>query len=305
MWVKTMAEVGENESNNSDNEGHEQSHTISGSDSSSDADTVRHSDDDSDNDDGEPEIPSRVRTPDLPDATLRFHCGNAFEEVVYQPGKKDDCLCVEDIQKSSKELWLIKAPHDFDFDGFNDQELLLNAEQILRSRNTGSHGNRKKYNVMAMKMTSNSQNSPANVLLPSRNSTELMPGPAFQGQITITNSVAVLPVTLPPTPPTRTYELPPGLKQRYVPFGYEEPTVYPDSPPHSPNRSSPTKAPSTKGTSSQKKKKKKIDKESSSSSAEDHRKAHKRKIKTEIKTEIPDTEDSEVVVKKKKKHKHK
>ena len=47
-------------------------------------------------------------------------------------------------------------------------------------------------------------------------------GPAFQGHITITESVAVPGILLPPTPPTKQQEIPAGLKQRFVPFGCGE-----------------------------------------------------------------------------------
>lgn len=259
-------------------------------------------------DSDEPEDDSGTSTPKLPDNEdgehrfTRFACSSDFESVKWNSSDGKSSLRLEDVQKSSKELWLIQAPHDFDFENLSGQQVLLNAQQILNSNASSSNQGNKKYDVYA---SSQDKVSAPHIILPSHKTKKLSPGPAFQGHITITESVAVPGVSFPHTPPTK-QEIPRGLKQRFVPFGWDEPVIYnPNTPPHTPARE---ETDSSSSSPRKKKKKKKIIKKEvveegdapkdQTASSQEHRKAHKRKIKTEM-------PDSDVPVKTKRKKKQK
>ena len=46
--------------------------------------------------------------------------------------------------------------------------------------------------------------------------------PTFKGKLSVVETLGIPPVLLPPSPPKRSNELPPGLKQRFMPFGWGE-----------------------------------------------------------------------------------
>ncbi|XP_038054503.1 DNA-directed RNA polymerase I subunit RPA34-like [Patiria miniata] len=146
-------------------------------------------------------------------AIPRFECPPNFQQV--EISAEDEPLYLQDI-KGTTELWLIKTPQDFDVKRLNSKTLSLSGWQFLDETEESDVS----YEVLTSHDASSDKKSLPRLLVPSKHCADLVPAPTFSGQLAIMESVAVPPVLLPPSPPPRSSELPPGLKQRFLPFGW-------------------------------------------------------------------------------------
>ncbi|XP_022081582.1 DNA-directed RNA polymerase I subunit RPA34-like [Acanthaster planci] len=151
-------------------------------------------------------------------AMPRFECPPDFRRV--RISTEDEPLYLEDLQEA-KELWFIKTPQNFDVKSLNSKTVPLNGRQVLDEVEETYTS----YELLVSQNAPLDKHSLPRLLLPSKSQADLVPGPAFGGQLSVIETVDVPPVVLPPSPPPRTNELPPGLKQRFHPFGWEEPKI--------------------------------------------------------------------------------
>ncbi|XP_033648113.1 DNA-directed RNA polymerase I subunit RPA34-like isoform X2 [Asterias rubens] len=148
--------------------------------------------------------------------TKSFECPPGFQQV--EISAEDEQIYLDDIQGS--EFWLIKTPHDFDAKRLNGVNVSLSGRQFLKEDDDSEVS----YELHASKNKALDMRLP-HLLLPSQRGekAKLVPAPAFTGSLAVMETVAIPPVLLPPSPPKRSNELPPGLKQRFKPFGWEDP----------------------------------------------------------------------------------
>ncbi|XP_071960166.1 uncharacterized protein [Antedon mediterranea] len=139
----------------------------------------------------------------------KFTCPAKFKKC-----KPDyDGLCLEDLKgENEKEIWLIRAPIDFESSFLDGKKLIQNAQYKL--------GENKQFQLIVKE---SKQVGNITAVLPSKKKKKLQTGPAFKGLISVVNSVDVLPVDLPMSPPKMSFDIPQDLKQRFTPFGCGSP----------------------------------------------------------------------------------
>ncbi|XP_071484763.1 DNA-directed RNA polymerase I subunit RPA34-like [Diadema antillarum] len=148
----------------------------------------------------------------------RYTAPPLFEEVSFPEGVYP--LSQSAASKSSKELWLIRAPAHFDGSALNDVSLNLDGEVVEFS----SAGKRlRKYEAVSIQaLQENGMESPY-LLLPSKDKEVLLPAPAFRGQVTIMETPTLPPSDgAPDIEASKAPEMPRGLRQRFRPFGWGE-----------------------------------------------------------------------------------
>ncbi|XP_006811615.1 DNA-directed RNA polymerase I subunit RPA34-like [Saccoglossus kowalevskii] len=142
---------------------------------------------------------------------LRYGCPEDFVQVLH---KVNPSVCIEDINNDNNEVWLIKAPYNFNPAQLSGQTVVLNGTQKIANDPDSAID----YEVQAV--TGNqSKCKNLNLLLPSKKTSTLVPALPIKGQMSILQSVKQPPVDIPsPAVPMYT-QLPEGLKVRYTPFG--------------------------------------------------------------------------------------
>ncbi|XP_033126181.1 DNA-directed RNA polymerase I subunit RPA34-like [Anneissia japonica] len=146
---------------------------------------------------------------EIPSTTDKFVCPDKFQKI--KPTY--DTLCLEDVKgNTNKELWLIRAPLNFDCSLLDGQKCIPNAQYKL--------GDDTQFEAI-VKETKQVGNITA--VLPSKKKKKLLPGPAFKGLISVVSRVEVAPVDIPMSPPKMSFDIPTGLQQRYTPFGCGSP----------------------------------------------------------------------------------
>ncbi|XP_013412560.1 treacle protein isoform X2 [Lingula anatina] len=171
----------------------------------------------SESSDSEVEVPDVQGTP-APSGgkkrQLRFAVPEDMTEFDFTPSKHR--IYLEDVMKEGKELWLIQTPVDFDVSQMDGQGVILNGSQPLKN------GDKERtYEVLSCRDDSLSTSN-LNLLLPRKADQKLKTGLPFSGRMTIVETVQVPSVQI-PEPVVRNYDLPPGLRQRFQPFGSDSP----------------------------------------------------------------------------------
>ncbi|XP_070685895.1 DNA-directed RNA polymerase I subunit RPA34-like [Pempheris klunzingeri] len=157
--------------------------------------------------------------------TTRYQCPADFVSFCHEPCSS---TLIESLKNNKNELWLIKAPASFNPECFKGIQVPLTGLQTLKvptaagGANTGS--GQQVYSLLASThgtanlrlLTSDKQASDAGVF-----------GPAFSGLLNVyesfgDSSANQAPQVIPAAPAP---SIPPGLKQRYHPFGSKTPTL--------------------------------------------------------------------------------
>lgn len=118
----------------------------------------------------------------------------------------------EKLNRSNTELWLIKAPFDFNPSSFNSKNIPLIG---FRSEKIKNDGKTRLYNIFS----SARETCASHLLVPSEDHDQLLSGPSFQGHINICDSFGEPSGDLHPVPATPTLKITVDLKQRFQPFG--------------------------------------------------------------------------------------
>ncbi|XP_038141883.1 CD3e molecule, epsilon associated protein [Cyprinodon tularosa] len=152
----------------------------------------------------------------------RFECPEEFVSFCHVPCRS---TLADNLRNNQNELWLIKAPASFDPQRFSGVKVPLTGLQTLKVPSASTGGSSQQiYSVLA------STRCPADLhLLTSDNQTSdgFVFAPAFSGLLSICESYGEsstnqVPHVIPAAPPP---SIPPGLKQRFHPFGSKTPTL--------------------------------------------------------------------------------
>ncbi|XP_071141144.1 uncharacterized protein [Mytilus edulis] len=143
---------------------------------------------------------------------LRYNLPDGYELSKLAESSKD--VCKEDLRH--KDLWLIKAPVNFDIQNFNGMEIDLNGCTEFSSKDD------ELYEVDVTEDTTNEMSTFAPIF-PSKEKSSFVLGPKFKGQIHVMQSLEI--PDLPPIkiPEPIVHNIPKGLIPRFEPFGSGEP----------------------------------------------------------------------------------
>ncbi|OWF51248.1 hypothetical protein KP79_PYT11194 [Mizuhopecten yessoensis] len=148
--------------------------------------------------------------------------GESSDNLVTQPVLKykvpENFACSSEATKSllnaevvqGKELWLIKAPSDFDMSRLSGQEISLEETSHLQTEDV----------VMDTFPVPGDINGVSYCpILPSKKAEKMSVGILFCGQVHVTTSVEVPTLPKVKAPPPKHIATPKNLRPRYVPFG--------------------------------------------------------------------------------------
>ncbi|XP_068569255.1 DNA-directed RNA polymerase I subunit RPA34 [Cebidichthys violaceus] len=157
--------------------------------------------------------------------TTRYQCPADFVSFCHKPCSS---TLTESLEKSKNELWLIKAPASFNPECFSGFKVPLSGLQNLKvpkaAGGAKAGGGQQIYSILAsphgtseLHLLTSDERSPGGVVF----------GPAFSGLLNVCESYGDVganraPQVIPAAPPP---SIPPGLKQRFHPFGSKTPTL--------------------------------------------------------------------------------
>lgn len=139
----------------------------------------------------------------------KFACPSDF---ILCPITSSPSFTKDKVNSSNTELWLIKAPLDFNPASFISKNIPLIGFKSVKIKNNGK---KPLYNIFS----SPREMCSSRVLVPSEDHNQLLSGPSFSGYINICNSFGDPSGGLHPVPSTPILKIPEGLKQRFLPFG--------------------------------------------------------------------------------------
>nr|XP_057935041.1 CD3e molecule, epsilon associated protein [Doryrhamphus excisus] len=154
--------------------------------------------------------------------TSRYKCPDDFVPFRHKPCKS---TLTDSLKNSNSELWLIKAPASFNPECLQGVNVSLSSLQTLKFPSAVDGGESRRgqqiYNILGSThgtselhlLTGDTASSPATVM-----------GPAFAGLLSVSESYGGTRQTPQIIPATPAPTIPPGLKQRFLPFGSKTPT---------------------------------------------------------------------------------
>ncbi|XP_075968063.1 DNA-directed RNA polymerase I subunit RPA34 [Anarhichas minor] len=157
--------------------------------------------------------------------TTTYQCPTDFVRFCHKPCSS---TLSESLESSKDELWLIKAPASFNPECFSGVKVPVSGLQTLKvptaAGGAKAGGGQQIYSILA----SPHGTSELHLLTSAeRSSGGVVFGPAFSGMLNVCESYGnaganqapqIIPAALPPS-------IPPGLKQRFHPFGSKTPTL--------------------------------------------------------------------------------
>ncbi|XP_013871418.1 DNA-directed RNA polymerase I subunit RPA34 [Austrofundulus limnaeus] len=168
----------------------------------------------------EAENPAASESTETNNKTTKFECPQDFVSFRHVPCRS---TLTDSLRNGENELWLIKAPHNFNPESFRGVKLPLSGLQTLKVPSPA--GTQQVYSVLASSRCSSELR-----LLTSdgRASDGATFGPEFSGLLNVCESYGgggganCAPRVIPAAPPP---SIPAGLKQRFHPFGSKTPTL--------------------------------------------------------------------------------
>ncbi|XP_053729237.1 CD3e molecule, epsilon associated protein isoform X2 [Synchiropus splendidus] len=155
--------------------------------------------------------------PNQNERSSKYECPADFVSLSY---KSCGSMLTEHLKKRKSELWLVKAPVNFDPECVKDMKLSLSGLQSVKV--PGKASSQQIFNILASPQCSPDMH----LLTSSTSSDQMLVAPPFSGLLDISESYGCSeangpPLALPAAPaPT----IPPGLKLRFHPFGSKTPT---------------------------------------------------------------------------------
>ncbi|KAG7217580.1 hypothetical protein INR49_021266, partial [Caranx melampygus] len=160
-----------------------------------------------------------------PGKTSRYQCPADFVSLCHQPCSS---TLSQSLKNNKNELWLIKAPANFNPECFSGIKVPLSGLHTLKvptaAGRAKTDGGQQIYTILA------SSHSPSELRLltsDKKSSDGFVIGPEFSGLLNVCESYggssdAWTPQVIPAAPAP---SIPPGLKQRFHPFGCKTPTM--------------------------------------------------------------------------------
>ncbi|XP_052092817.1 uncharacterized protein LOC127729171 [Mytilus californianus] len=143
---------------------------------------------------------------------LRYNIPEGYEPSKLTESNTD--MCKEDLRH--KDLWLIKAPVNFDIQNLNGMAIDLNGCTEFSSKDD------ELYEVDVTEDTTNEMSTFAPIL-PSREKSSFVLGPKFRGQIHVMQSLEIPDLPAIKIPEPIAHKIPKGLIPRFEPFGSGDP----------------------------------------------------------------------------------
>ncbi|XP_008289316.1 DNA-directed RNA polymerase I subunit RPA34 [Stegastes partitus] len=157
--------------------------------------------------------------------TTRYQCPADFVSFSHVPCSS---TLTDSLKSSNNELWLIKAPASFNPECFSGIKVPLSGLQTLKvpaaAGGAKTASGQQIYSVLA----SNQGTAELHLLTSDKRSSDCMVfGPTFAGLLNVCESFGdssrnQIPQVIPAAPAP---SIPPGLKQRFHPFGSKTPTL--------------------------------------------------------------------------------
>uniref|UniRef100_A0A3B3E076 RNA polymerase I subunit G n=1 Tax=Oryzias melastigma TaxID=30732 RepID=A0A3B3E076_ORYME len=170
-------------------------------------------------DEAENPAPETAEEPKQPGKTLRFDCPTEFVSFRHVACSS---AAADGLKDDQKELWLIKAPVSFDPRRFSGVQLPLSGLRTVKVPGSeGPESRHQIYSVLASRRSTSELR-----LLTCDQQDQLVLAPPFSGQLNVCESYGDSstnqnPQVIPASPAP---SIPPGLKQRFLPFGSKTPT---------------------------------------------------------------------------------
>ncbi|XP_061137232.1 CD3e molecule, epsilon associated protein [Syngnathus typhle] len=172
------------------------------------------SEDEADNPTAEPSLGQKES-----EKSSKYQCPDDFVSFDHQPCRS---TLTERLKRKKSELWLIKAPANFDPRCLQGASVNLSGFQTLKLPSAADAGERHGqhvYNILASSHCTN------DLRLLTADSSSPAVGPAFSGILSVSESyegVQMPPCVVHASPAPA---IPDGLKQRFQPFGSKTPTT--------------------------------------------------------------------------------
>ncbi|XP_022049848.1 CD3e molecule, epsilon associated protein [Acanthochromis polyacanthus] len=169
-----------------------------------------------------PETPTKQK--ETVKKTTKYQCPADFVSFCHAPCSS---TLTDSLKSSNNELWLIKAPASFSPECFSGIKVPLSGLQTLKVPAAGgvkTASGQQIYSILA----STHGTSELHLLTSDKQSSDSMRfAPAFSGLLNVCESYGdsstnQSPQVIPAAPPP---SIPPGLKQRFHPFGSKTPTL--------------------------------------------------------------------------------
>lgn len=172
-----------------------------------------------------PTTESPVQQKETDKKTTRYQCPADFVSFCHKPCSN---TLTESLKSNKKELWLIKAPASFNPECVSGIKVPLSGLQTVKipapADGAKSGGSQQIYSILA----STHGTSELRLLTSNKKASDgVVFGPAFSGLLNICetygdSSTNQVPQVIPAAPAP---SIPPGLKQRFHPFGSKTPTL--------------------------------------------------------------------------------
>ncbi|XP_077398071.1 DNA-directed RNA polymerase I subunit RPA34 isoform X2 [Festucalex cinctus] len=147
----------------------------------------------------------------------KFQCPDDFVCFSHKPCRS---TLTESLKSSKSELWLIKAPASFDPRCLRGASVNLSGFQTLQLCSAAGDGRSQRvYNILA------SNHGIADLRLLTTDSSSPALGPAFSGLLSVGESYGGVCMRPRVVRSASAPAIPPGLKQRFQPFGSKTPTA--------------------------------------------------------------------------------
>ncbi|CAK6957855.1 CD3e molecule%2C epsilon associated protein [Scomber scombrus] len=155
----------------------------------------------------------------------RYQCPADFVSFCHKPCSS---TLTNSLKKKKKELWLIKAPASFNPECINGIKVPLSGLQTVKIPTPAAGAKRGSGQQIYSVLASTQGTSELSLLTSNKQSSDgVVFGPAFSGLLNVCetygdSSTNQAPQVIPATPAP---SIPPGLKQRFHPFGSKTPTL--------------------------------------------------------------------------------
>ncbi|KAM6933245.1 DNA-directed RNA polymerase I subunit RPA34 [Xenentodon cancila] len=174
-------------------------------------------------DEGEDSVTGPIETVnEHREKTTRYKCPADFVTFHHEPCSS---TLADNLKNNKNELWLIKAPASFNPKCFSGMKVPLSGLQTLKIPSAAAAGSGQQiYSLLASPLST----SELHLLTSDKQASDRMVfGPKFSGLLNVherygDSSTNQVPRAIPATPAP---SVPPGLKQRFHPFGSKTPTL--------------------------------------------------------------------------------
>ncbi|KAK5905285.1 hypothetical protein CesoFtcFv8_006765 [Champsocephalus esox] len=173
-------------------------------------------------DEGNNTTGSSVKQKETEEKMQQYQCPADFVSFSHKPCSS---TLKQSLEENSNELWLIKAPASFKPESFSEVKVPLSGLQSLRVPTGAKTGST--HQIYSLLASPHGTSGLCLLTSTKKSSHDVVFGPAFSGLLNVCetygdSSANQAPQVIPAAPAP---SIPPGLKQRFHPFGSRTPTL--------------------------------------------------------------------------------